>query len=112
MTTGPDAPRRQLVSLLPWFVVGVVMVALAAVAVVRLTAGDEEPTEADSVRDVADLAQGIAEGLDVDGGLDLLCDEPIELYKMAVESTIIRWQTTRTATICTLGTVPRVPRTR
>jgi len=93
MTTGPDARRRQLVSLLPWFVVGVVMVALAAVAVVRLTAGDEEPTEADSVRDVADMAQGIAEGLDVDGGLDLLCDEPIELYKMAVESTIIRWQT-------------------
>ncbi|MFB9315207.1 hypothetical protein [Nocardioides plantarum] len=93
MTHGPDGRRRQLVTVLPWLVVGVVMVALAGVAVVRLAVGADEPTEADSVRDVADMAQVIAEELDVDSGLDLLCDEPIELYKMAVESTIIRWQT-------------------
>lgn len=93
MTDGSVGRRRQLVTALPWVVVGVVMVGLAGVAVVRLTAEPEEPNEASSVRAVADLSESIAESLDVQGGLELLCDEPISLYRMAVESTIVRWQT-------------------
>lgn len=69
------------------------MAALCAVAVVRLFMSDpEEPTEAASVQDVADLAVVVAEGLDVEQGVEVLCDRPIDLYRMAVEATIVRWQ--------------------
>ncbi len=93
MTDGAQGHRWRVLSVLPWVVVGVVMVALAGVAVVRLFVDEPAaPTDAATVQDVADLAVEVTEGLDVQAGVDLLCDEPIELYRMAVESTIIRWQ--------------------
>lgn len=87
-------PRRRRTTIVAWAVVGVVMVGLASVAVVRLFVADPaDPGRADSVRAVADASVEVADTLDVQGGLDLLCEEPIDLYRMAVESTIVRWQT-------------------
>ncbi|WP_148612412.1 hypothetical protein [Nocardioides rubriscoriae] len=94
MTQGVQGRRGRALTVLPWVVVGAVMVSLAGVAVVRLFVDEgAAPAEATSVQDVADLALTVTEELDVQGGVDLLCDQPIELYRMAVESTIIRWQT-------------------
>ena len=94
MPGGERRPRERVLRLLPWVVVGGVMVALASVAVVRLFVDEPaEPDDASSVRSVADLAQEVTEALDVAGGTDLLCEPPIDLYRMAVESTIASWQT-------------------
>lgn len=93
MTQVSDDRRRRTVRLLAYVVLGVVMVALAAVAVVRLfVTASEEPSETASVQQVADLAVTVTEELDIVSGVGLLCDRPIDLYRMAVESTITRWQ--------------------
>lgn len=92
MTEGAPT-RSRLLRALPWVVVGVVMLALAAVAVVRLFVDDaDESAQAASVREVASLVAAATEDLDIAGGIDLLCEEPIELYRMTVESTITTWQ--------------------
>lgn len=94
MDDGSDhGSRRRVLRFLPWVAAGVVMVALTAVAVERLFVEEpEEPTEAASVQDVADLAATVTEDLDVARGVEMLCRPPIELYRMTVESTITRWQ--------------------
>ncbi len=69
------------------------MAALAAVAVLRVVVDpDDEPGEATTVREVADQAVDVAESLDISGGTALLCEAPIDLYRQAVESTVVRWQ--------------------
>lgn len=85
-------PRRALV-VLSWLVMGAVMVGLTAVAVVRVFGepGDE-PGQATTVRDVADQSVLVADGLDLDGGIALLCEDPMDLYRMTVEATLIRWE--------------------
>ncbi|MDO9455165.1 hypothetical protein [Nocardioides sp.] len=94
MTEGVgDGRRRRALSVVSWVVVGVVMVALAGVAVVRLFVDQTDaPTDATTVQDVADMAVTVTEDLDVVGGVDLLCAAPLDLYRMAVESTITTWQ--------------------
>lgn len=78
---------------MPWFVVGLVMVVLAAVAVVRLFVDQtDEPGEAVTVSDVAAVSVDVTEALDVSAGMGLLCEAPMDLYRMTVESTITRWQ--------------------
>lgn len=82
-----------MLRLVPWVVIGVVMVVLAAVAVVRLfVERTDEPGEAASVRDVADASAEVTETLDVPGGLELLCEVPMDLYRMTVDATVTRWQ--------------------
>lgn len=79
--------------MLPWAVVGVVMVVLATYAVVILFFDDpEDPGEADTVQEVADLAAEAAELFDVRAGVQLLCEQPMDLYRMSVDSTIAGWQ--------------------
>lgn len=97
MTDGSDGstrePRRRVLRLLPWVAVAAVMIALTAVAVDRVLVSEtEEPTEADTVQDVADLAAEATEALDVQQGVAMLCRPPIQLYQMTVESTIDRWR--------------------
>ncbi|MEO9322070.1 hypothetical protein ABFT23_01185 [Nocardioides sp. C4-1] len=96
MTERSDGRRRTLLKVLPWAVVGVVMVSLAGVTVVRLfvDAPPDDPDQATSVEDVAELSQEIAETADVDAGIALLCGRPLLLYKMAVSATVDRWETT------------------
>lgn len=84
--------RSRLLTVLPWVVVGVVMVVLAAVAVVRLFMTDEDPGGAASVQDVADLAVVATEAVDLAGGLALLCDEPMRLYPDTVDATLKQWR--------------------
>lgn len=94
MTGRADGGQWRLLTVVPWVVVGVVMVVLAGVAVVRLFVSEPgASTEPVTVAAVADLAVTATEDLDVAAGVEMLCDQPIDLYRMAVESTITRWQT-------------------
>lgn len=91
--TGPDRGPHTLKGWLPWVVVGVVMVVLAAVAVTTVFfTGPGNAEDAETVQDVADLAVDAAETLDVAAGIDLLCEAPMDLYRMSLESTIAEAQ--------------------
>ncbi|MDT0201580.1 hypothetical protein [Nocardioides sp. AE5] len=68
----PAAPRRNL---LPWIVGGAVLVLLLIVGTLVWALSDSKP---DSVQEVADRAQEAAEDLDIDKGIELLCEAPSE----------------------------------
>jgi hypothetical protein len=96
MTESTDGRRPRRRRVLPWAVGGVVgaaMVWLAWVAVDRVVLGDDtDPDQAASVDDVASMSVVVAEDLDVLGGVELLCERPMDLYRNTVEYTITRWQ--------------------
>jgi hypothetical protein len=87
--TGPDRGPHTVRGWLPWAAVGAVLLVLAGVAVVTLfVAGPGDAAGADSVEDVADLAVDAADDLDVAAGIDLLCELPMDLYRMSLETLI------------------------
>lgn len=82
----PSSPSR---SRLPWIVGGVVVLVLALVVVVVLTrGGTKEAADARSVQDVADAAVAAAEDLDLEKGIDLLCEAPTALQRDLIEQLI------------------------
>lgn len=69
---GPSRSRR-----LPWIVGGTVVLVLVVVIVLALVlGGSKAAADARSVQDVADAAVDAAEDLDVEQGIDLLCEAP------------------------------------
>lgn len=72
--SGPPAAGRNR---LPYVVGGglVLLLVVVVVLVVTLT-GSKAAEDARSVQDVADIAVDAAEDLDVDAGIDLLCEAP------------------------------------
>ncbi len=87
--TGPERGPHTLKGWLPWAVVGAVMVVLAGVAVASFALGGPAGADdAETVQDVADLAVDSAEGLDVESGIDLLCEAPMSLYRESLMTMI------------------------
>lgn len=88
----PGRPGRRR-PLWPWLVgVGVLVVLAVVAGGVLLVSGPGEASDARSVQDVADLAVEAAEDLDVDAGVDLLCETPSQEDRDELEELIERAQ--------------------
>ena len=89
-SSGPPADQRPGArSRTPW-IVGLALVAVLAVVVVLVVTltGSKAAEDARSVQDVADVALDAAEDLDVDAGVDLLCEAPDASDREQLESLI------------------------
>jgi len=85
--------RRRLV-VLAWIVGGAGVLALATVAIVTVFFTEPDRAEnAASVQGVADLSVVAAEGLNVAGAIELLCEPPMNLYRMSLETLLAEAQT-------------------
>ncbi|MFB9314577.1 glycoside hydrolase family 18 protein [Nocardioides plantarum] len=82
---GPTSGRSKA----PW-IVGLALVAVLAVVVVLVVTltGSKAAEDARSVQDVADIAVDAAQDLDVDAGVDLLCEAPGASDRDQLESLI------------------------
>ena len=85
---GPPGSGPPIRTRVPWWLIAIAVGVVVAVVVIVGVGLAVSGGDADSVEDVADDAVAAAEDLDVDAGIELLCDAPTDEERGDLEALI------------------------